>query len=474
MADLGLAGKKVAMLVNNSCVYDSRVIKSAETMASLGCSVTVVCRGEVGLADNELRNEVRYRRVQKKSLSIGYCIHSLGRAISGQLLAISLPVRFITLTCWGVFKRAIILATRVTKSSAGVRIFKPHNKPSVDTLKNKGAQPSHHLKNLLRDAARSAYKSLEHDEVNFVMRGVMRSIEPDIIHAHDLGTLSAGVAFAREHGAKLIYDSHELEMHRNTSVTKCQAKRRRAEEARGISVADSVITVSKSIATHLASDYGIGTPTVIFNAPKKPFGLPYSMSENFRYDAGFTTNDPCGVYVGGVTIDRGLENILQAMVIWPEFKFATVGPKSPMFTKQFLGMARELGVSDRLRCLDPVSTGQVVQYVASADFSVLPLQNVCLSYYYCMPNKLFESVLAGLPVAVSNLKDMTEFVDHWQCGLAFDETDPVDIATTLKSLYAERDTYRLSGDRLDKFARLCSWEAQGEKLERIYRKLAAA
>jgi len=278
---------------------------------------------------------------------------------------------------------------------------------------------------------------------------------------------------ANKHGSKLIYDSHELEMHRNISFTTCQAKRRKAEEARGIAVADSVLTVSTSIAEHLASDYGIDTPTVIFNAPKKPPSFSRSINKNFREDASFNVADPCGVYVGGVTVDRGLENILQAMLIWPELKFATVGPKNLTFTKQFLGMARELGISDRIHCLGPVSTDELLKYISSADFSVLPIQNVCLSYYYSMPNKLFESVLAGLPVAVSNLKDMTEFVDHWQCGLAFDETDPLDIATTLKTLFVQRDRHRLSGDRLERFAQLCSWEAQEEKLERVYRKLVA-
>lgn len=474
MAGSVLAGKRVAMLVNNPCVYDSRVIKSAETMASLGCSVTVVCRGDTGLVDNEVINEVRYRRVQKKRLSMDYCIRSLRCAISGQLLAISLPLRFVTLTCWGVFDKTITLASEAAKSLFGASISKLSSKSPPDSQIKKTSPSNHRFRDLIGAAAKSAYKSLEYDEVHFAMRGVMGSIQPDVIHAHDLGTLSAGAALARKHGSKLIYDSHELEMHRNTPFTESQAKRRRAEEAGGIAAADSVITVSNSIASHLASDYGIATPTVIYNAPKKPSGPSRPSSENFIKDAGFTTNAPCAVYVGGVTVDRGLENILEAMLIWPELQFATVGPQNLTFTQKFMGLARELGVSDRLSCLDPVSTDDVVQYVASADFSVLPLQNVCLSYYYCMPNKLFESVLAGLPVAVSSLKDMTEFVDYWQCGLAFDETDPFDIAATLRALYAKRDLYSLSGDRLERFARLCSWDAQEEKLERIYRELVAA
>ena len=34
---------------------------------------------------------------------------------------------------------------------------------------------------------------------------------PDVVHAHDLYTLLAGVWIARRHKARLLYDAHELE-----------------------------------------------------------------------------------------------------------------------------------------------------------------------------------------------------------------------------------------------------------------------
>lgn len=467
-----LTGTSVVMLVNNPCVYDSRVIKAAETLTALGYSVTVVCRGDKALEDNEFKNGVRYRRVQQKSFSVGYLVYGLRQAISGELLAISLPARFAILTLWGFLHRLVISTVQVATGLIGLRASGQSSKAIVSAPMNKGATSSHRIKDLVADASRRAYRSLEHDEVHFVMKHVMNSLAPDIIHAHDLGTLSAGVALAKKHGSKLIYDSHELEMHRNIAFTTCQAERRRLEEARGIASADSVLTVSESIATHLATEYGIRPPTVIFNAPRKPLSPPPSINKNLRQDTGFNACDPIGIYVGGVTAKRGLENMLHAMVVWPELKFATVGPKNPAFTPRFLDMAVELGISDRLCCLDPVPTEELIYYISKADFSVLPIQNVCLSYYYCMPNKLFESVLAGLPVAVSNLKDMKEFVNHWQCGLVFDDTDPLDIAKNLKNLYAQREAYQLRGERLEKLAQLYSWEAQGEKLERVYDSLA--
>ena len=45
------------------------------------------------------------------------------------------------------------------------------------------------------------------------------------------------------------------------------------------------------------------------------------------------------------------------------------------------------------------------------------IQNTCLNHYYCLPNKLFEYAMAGLPVIVSNMKEMRELVEKYDMGI---------------------------------------------------------
>jgi len=78
--------------------------------------------------------------------------------------------------------------------------------------------------------------------------------------------------------------------------------------------------------------------------------------------------------------------------------------------------------------------------LGAADCSVIAIQNVCLSYYYCFPNKLFESVLAGLPVAVADLLELRRFVDQYGVGLVMDETDPKAIAGAISGFFTKRIT----------------------------------
>ena len=59
----------------------------------------------------------------------------------------------------------------------------------------------------------------------------------------------------------------------------------------------------------------------------------------------------------------------------------------------------------------PVSTTFLLDYTASADIGLLLYDNSSLNHKYCMPNKLFEYMMAGLPVLVSNLQEIKKIVE---------------------------------------------------------------
>ena len=70
-------------------------------------------------------------------------------------------------------------------------------------------------------------------------------------------------------------------------------------------------------------------------------------------------------------------------------------------------------MASRLAFFGPVPSDQVTLYAASADLGIAPIENVCLSYYYCSPNKLFEYLLAGLPVIASDFPEMRHIIDKY-------------------------------------------------------------
>jgi glycosyltransferase involved in cell wall biosynthesis len=115
--------------------------------------------------------------------------------------------------------------------------------------------------------------------------------------------------------------------------------------------------------------------------------------------------------------------------------------------------------------LDPVKPTETVQSLADFDIGVVPVQPASISYQLCSPNKFFDYLMAGLPVACADLPELKRIVLEEGVGALFNPYDPEDIARCINSMAS--DHQRLSHMRKNALA--CSrekynWEAQSKKL----------
>ena len=298
------------------------------------------------------------------------------------------------------------------------------------------------------------------------------ALKPDVVHAHDLYTLLAGYLIARRTGAKLIYDSHELEIGRNGNFSVWELWMRARTERFLINKADAVITVCDSIADYLAQLYNIPRPTVIHNAPsvkavKK--GAP-----DVRSRLGLSKKTPIALYVGSVTINRGLEECVQALPYAKGVHLVCVGPRRKPTEEIILAEAERLGVTDRLHLVDPVPHDEVTSFVRTSDVSLITIQDVCLSYRFCFPNKLLESLLTGLPIVVSRLVELERIVEMTGSGVVVNETDPSDIARGINEILKARDKFVPTPAMVRKLKNTYSLEVQMDRLVGLYDGLTPA
>ncbi len=63
-----------------------------------------------------------------------------------------------------------------------------------------------------------------------------------------------------------------------------------------------------------------------------------------------------------------------------------------------------------------VKPEEITAYTKSADVGICLTENTCLNHFYSLPNKLFEYILSGLPIIVSDFPDMGKIVDDHKCG----------------------------------------------------------
>lgn len=461
--------QKVVMLVNNPCVNDSRVIKEAEALAASGRWVAVICQWCEGLPRHEQVRGVEYYRIDTALKAPGEIIRKLmirmGLSTSPGSLGhgedvLNKQLRWPSIT----FARSRGSIGRIKEFLVSLRLYPYVFLPAYAiywTLR----KIKHLVGCSLRTCMRHIYWLTEFEDFGLAAERAAVSLGPEVVHAHDLATLPTGSRVARICGARLIYDSHELEMHRNSAFPWYVWKRRRLLEQRHIRKADAVITVSDSIADHLASDYDILRPVVIINAPNPP--ARDTGKEGLRQTLGLK-DEPIAVYVGSVTVNRGIEQCVHALVRIPNLRLALVGPRRPRTEQEVTQLAERLGVRNRLYLVDPVPPEDVVSFISSADVSVVPIQDVCLSYRYCLPNKLFESAFAGLPIAASNFPELRRFIDCCGCGVTMDQADPDDIAEKIQLLLYDPIRYRLSLAEQAALLSIYGWPVQAKKLCNLY------
>jgi glycosyltransferase involved in cell wall biosynthesis len=292
--------------------------------------------------------------------------------------------------------------------------------------------------------------------------------QPDVCHAHDLNALLGAARVARQQDALLVYDSHELWRRRNRHGELRPLGRLvdALQERRLIRRVDMVITVSPGIRDWLQRQYRLAVPVeAVRNLPLR---RQHRDGPPLRELAG-VGDERVLMYTGRITSGRGLEETVNALPGLPEdVVLVMLGYGDDLFVRQLHHRADRRGVAHRVRQVPPVTPDQVPAVASQADCALVAIEPVCLSYYFALPNKLFEAVQAGLPVLASDLPDMRTIVDGYQVGRLFQTGRPGEVRDGISALLADLDLYKENADRA---AAELTWEHESEVLRHAYARL---
>jgi glycosyltransferase involved in cell wall biosynthesis len=457
------------MLIQNDWRIDTRVIREASALASRDMDVHVICRRVTTVESVEVAHGVSFHVVPvsdaptPREILRLFQLHKRVLAMSGGRSGRS-PFTRMRAYIRGLVPSMLLLAVGLAVPLLILRALARHDRFSHPSLVKLSASLLHRVGMTLQP-----FRYLNDCSLKCLERLV--ALEPDVIHAHDLVTLSAAALGAEMTSALLIYDAHELETHTNYDLAPATKRWLERYEFPLSRRADRVVTVCDSIADWLASNYGIRRPVVVMNSPASgPLQAEPDSDMGLRAHLRLEKSVRLAVYVGSVTIDRGLELCVDALELLPDVHLATVGPRYADTELAMRSRAAALGVTDRLHFVDPRPADEIVSFIASADCSVMPIQNVCLSYYFCFPNKLLESVFAGLPVVVGDLFELRNFVSETGVGVVVDETSPVSIAEGIARV-TQTDAFRPSAIVRQEVAAVYGWPEQRSRLYGMYSEL---
>ncbi|GGF08518.1 glycosyltransferase family 4 protein [Kangiella profundi] len=295
-----------------------------------------------------------------------------------------------------------------------------------------------------------------------MMVSVARS-KPDIIHAHDIEVLPAAWFASKLSGALLVYDAHEI----STSREGFQSLRKWIGwiEKKLMPKANATITTTEMRAKFFSRAYCIPRPTVLQNRP-----LYYELrtSTRIRDELNLTQAWPIVLYQGGLQAGRGLEMFVRAAQAIDNAYFVLIG--SGRLEDNLKELVRELDISDKVKFIPMVPLSELPDYTVSADIGIQPLQNTCLNHYSTDSNKLFEYVLAGLPVIATNFPEISKIINQYKVGLLTDESLE-GLISVIKKLVSEPQLREKYKENALKARRELCWESQETYLLDLYGKL---
>jgi glycosyltransferase involved in cell wall biosynthesis len=122
--------------------------------------------------------------------------------------------------------------------------------------------------------------------------------------------------------------------------------------------------------------------------------------------------------------------------------------------------------------VDNVPPEVVGSYMAAADFGINLVLPVDRTHILAQPRKLYEYLLAGLPVLGADVPTIRRVLEESQCGIAVDPESPIAIAAALVTLATDR----VKRSNMGQNARIAAnsrytWAAQEKGFLLIFEKL---
>lgn len=326
---------------------------------------------------------------------------------------------------------------------------------------------------LLRRALRwLAWRIIREPERAFValFSPILECAAARVYIAHDLPMLPVALSARRLHGGKVLFDSHELYPEQEFSAWEQQLWRQ--VEARNIGSADAVITVNTSIAREISRRHKVVVPTVVQNA--EPYQrAPQAAGNRLRRTLGVPDSAPLFLYQGGLSANRNIEMLVAAFgCMRNESAMLAIlgnGPLLPLLKRR----VRSLGLTSRVHFHPAVSQSELLEMTREADFGVIPYQANCLNTELCTPNKLFEYIMARVPIVATDLPEIRRIVDGYDIGLLGATNAPEAFAHLIdEALDKQISSIQKWQTGLERAADNICWEREGEKYLSVVRELS--
>ncbi|MDB2416009.1 glycosyltransferase [Pseudomonadales bacterium] len=277
-------------------------------------------------------------------------------------------------------------------------------------------------------------------------------IKPQYIHAHDTLVLPAATILSVVCGSILVYDAHELESDKNGQNSFMRHGTFAIEKICWPRV-NKFITVSESIQNWYFNRFSEKDSEIIFNSP---VNSNFECTDYLREHFSIEQSARVFIYIGYLSKGRGINHMLKAF-----------SEPDTLNHIVFLGDGRLKGqilqygqTFKNIHHHDPVEHSEVVKIASSADVGLCLIENISVSDYFSLPNKLFEYLFSGLKVIGSDFPEIRRVLLEHNAGITCENS-----SEALREALSSVDITEKTGD-----LSFLSWDYQETKLKDLYQR----
>jgi glycosyltransferase involved in cell wall biosynthesis len=278
-------------------------------------------------------------------------------------------------------------------------------------------------------------------EYNIRLFFYLLSREKELLYANDLDTLPANFLVSRMGSVPLVYDSHEYftEVPELIHRPRVRSFWLRLEEFI-VPRLKNVITVNKELAKIYSEKYRVPVAVVRNVASINSHGIPMEPKPGNRGDQkpGKGEEDVL-IYQGALNLGRGIELMIDCMA-YLENCILLIAGRGDIST-DLKRRAEEAKLNDRIQFLGRTDPESLRELTRKASLGLSLEEDLGLNYRYALPNKIFDYIHAGIPVIVSDLPVMGNFVLENKVGAVLTERNSKALAQLIMQVLSERRSY---------------------------------
>lgn len=301
-------------------------------------------------------------------------------------------------------------------------------------------------------------------EYNFRLFLYLLFKKADLLYANDLDTLLPNYLVSKLKKIPLVYDSHEYftgvpELENNNFARKCWIY----IEKKILPKLKHIFTVNDSIAGLYRKQYNKEVK-VVRNVPLK---TDFSRGKN-RIELGLPLEKNIIILQGaGINVDRGGEELIEAMNYIENTLLLIIGGGDVIDTLKT--MTKNLGLNDRIVFINKLPYSELMQYTSNADLGLTLDKGTNINYRFSLPNKLFDYIMAGIPVLSSDLPEIRKIIEKYDIGEIIESHKPIDIAGKINQMLKDKDKLKkYSLNTKSALNELC-WENEEVELIKVFK-----